>query len=599
MLGRIFATLSVVLLIGAWSPASALPALRLVVPPELQQNNGEPQPVWVATGTDGPADLFFEAVNDGDGSFALSVSGGNAAWLLPEVTGTAPCTFDGGRTCTVIAVRFSAAGLAIGAYDGMVEVRDPTAVDSPQRVSVRIYVGTNVPDSVTLYVPQVEGATDSFQFQTAGGPSPTVATTSAGSFLSVASSGLGSIRTVHSHQAIGTYREGLALGANTGSFTISNSSFGPDNRTVPVTLNVTDGPIADPGVDQVNFFTSEGLVEEHGGLLRTIVVSNRGNGDLVVSSVDVATDSGGDWLSVENTSPGVYLARANGDGLTAGLYTGTLSINSNAPNTPYVLTATFVVYPAGAPDVNFRGAVNGASFSGTQPLGPGGIGTVFGVFLSNTTNTATTLPLPTEMSGVKVLVNGTPVPLFFTSYGQINFQVPFESSTGGATIQVMRDALMSSPISASVDVRSPGIFRIGVGEYGIVTNFTQGNYPYPPEVGAALGVPAAPANGGDFLVIWCTGLSSVTPGVATGAAASGSPLSFADSIPEVTLGIPGFGPRVTPSFVGLAPGFVALFQVNFELPPGMNQSMGSNLRTPITLQFGDSRRSNTVHIAVQ
>ena len=87
MLGRIFATLSVVLLIGVWSPAFALPALRLVVPVELQQNNGDPQPVWIDAGTDGPVNLFFEAVNDGDGTFALSVSGGKAAWLLPEVTG--------------------------------------------------------------------------------------------------------------------------------------------------------------------------------------------------------------------------------------------------------------------------------------------------------------------------------------------------------------------------------------------------------------------------------------------------------------------------------------------------------------------------------
>jgi uncharacterized protein (TIGR03437 family) len=598
MLGRTFATLSVVLLIGVWSPVFALPALRLVVPPELQQNNGAPQPVWIDAGTDGPANLFFEAINDGDGAFALSVSGGNAAWLLPEALhGIGPCTFDGGQTCTVIAVRFSTAGLAVGAYDGEVEVRDPTAVDSPQRVGIRIYVGTNVPDAVEFFVPQVEGATDNLRFQTAGDEIlvPTVMTTSAGPFLSVSSSGLGSVRTVHSHQVVGTYREGLALGANEGSFTISNSSFGPDNRTVPVTLNVTDGPIADPSVDQVDFFTSEGLAEEHGGLLRTIVVSNRGSGDLVVSSVDVATDSGGDWLSVENVSPGVYLARASGAGLAAGLYTGTLSVISNAPNTPCVLAVTFVIFPAGAPDVNFRGAVNGASFSATQPLGPGGIGTVFGLFLSSTTASATTLPLPTEMSGVKVLVNGTPAPLFFTSYGQINFQVPFESALGGATIQVMRDALMSSPMSASIDVRSPGIFRIGIGEYGIVTNFSQGNFPYPPEVGAALGVPAAPANGGDFLVIWCTGLGSVTPGVATGAAASGSPLSIADSIPDVTLGNAVFGPRITPAFVGLAPGFVALFQVNFELPLDMSTS----LRTPITLHFGDSRRSNTVHIAVQ
>ena len=118
------------------------------------------QPVWITPGTDGPGDLFIEAVNEGDGALALAVSGGPSPWLVPEVTGMAPCTFDGGRTCTVIAVRFAAAGLVEGTYEGQVEVQDPAAIDAPQRVRVRIYVGTNVPARVDLYVPNVSGATD-------------------------------------------------------------------------------------------------------------------------------------------------------------------------------------------------------------------------------------------------------------------------------------------------------------------------------------------------------------------------------------------------------------------------------------------------------
>ena len=547
-------------------------------------------------GTNGPGNLFIEAINDGDGAFALTVSGGNAAWLIPALTGTAPCTFDAGRTCTVIAVTFAAAGLAPGAYEGAVEVRDPTAIDSPQQVLIRIHVGTDVPDAVQLYVPPTLGANDRVVFETAGGPAPTVATTSAGTFLSVVSSGLGSVRMVHHHQVIGTYREALPVGASEGSFTISKSSFGPDNRMTPVTLNVTNDPIADAGIDRIQFFTSEGVAEQHGGVVRTIVVGNRGNGDLVVDGFDVATDSGGDWLSVENLGGNAFIARADNSGLGAGLYSGTLSMNSNAVNGPCVITVTLLILPGGPPDLNFRGAVNAASFSGTQPLGPGAIGTVFGIFLSATTSSAEVLPLPTNMSGVKIIVNGIEAPLFFTSYSQINFQVPWEIAPGPITIQVMRDAVMSSPISATVDVRSPGIFRIGVGEYGIITNFTQGNFPYPPEVGAALGVPAAPAQGGDFLVIWCTGLSSVTPAVATGEAARAAPfLSLADATPLVTLGIGPFVNPITPSFVGMTPGFVGLFQVNVELPP----RVGTNLHTPVALQFSDGRRSNVVEIAVQ
>jgi uncharacterized protein (TIGR03437 family) len=46
----------------------------------------------------------------------------------------------------------------------------------------------------------------------------------------------------------------------------------------------------------------------------------------------------------------------------------------------------------------------------------------------------------------------------------------------------------------------------------------------------------------------------------------------------------------------MAPGFVGLFQVNVQLPA----NVGTNMRTPIALQFsGSGGRSNTVEIAVQ
>ena len=574
-------------IVFGWQPALADPILRLVIPPALQQETtGEVQPVWITPGTDGPGDLFFEAVNDGDGALAPTVNGGPSPWLVPEVTGTAPCTFDGGRTCHVVAVRFAAAGLAPGTFD------------APQRVSIRIYVGTNVPDRVDLFVPNVEGTTDTFEFQTAGGPSPTVTTTSAGSFLSVSSSGLGSVQDLHIHQVIGTFRPGVAVGANDGSFTIGGSSFGPDNRAVPVTLTVTEGPIADLGIDQLDFFTAAGVAEEHGGVVRNLVVSNRGGGDLVVDSVDVETDTGGDWLSVEDLGGNVYRAKATVGELAAGIYTGNLRFNTNAANAPCVLLVVFIVRPAGAPEANFRGAVNGARFSAVQPLGPGAIGAVFGVHLASATASADATPLPTNLAGVKLLINGIEAPLFFVSFGQVNFQVPFEIGLGQATIRIMRDDAMGNPITAAIDVRSPGIFLWpGLGSYGIVTNFSQGqNCPLPPEVPCPIGPGlSAPARPGDAIVIWATGLGSVTPAVASGAAAPFDPLSVSDAIPDVLVGFGIFGLPVRPFFAGLAPGFVGLFQINLFLPV----QLATNDRTPVTLEFSDGRRSNTVEIAIE
>ena len=179
-MGRITTSLCLGLFLFGWQPAGAVPLLRLVVPLTLQQANGDIQPVWITPGTDGPGDLFLEAVNDGDGALAPTVNGGLSPWLLPEITGTAPCTFDPGRTCTVIAVRFAAAGLPEGTYDGRVEVRDPGAQDAPQRVPIRSYVGPNVPERVDLFVRAADGATDTREFQTAGGPSPVITTVSAG-----------------------------------------------------------------------------------------------------------------------------------------------------------------------------------------------------------------------------------------------------------------------------------------------------------------------------------------------------------------------------------------------------------------------------------
>src|ERR1700693_977526 len=73
------------------------------------------------------------------------------------------------------------------------------------------------------------------------------------------------------------------------------------------------------------------------------------------------------------------------------------------------------------PQITSAGGVNAASYA--QTISPGSIVSIFGTNLANSIATASGIPLPTELGGSSVTVNGTKAPLFFVSPNQINFQV--------------------------------------------------------------------------------------------------------------------------------------------------------------------------------
>ena len=102
---------------------------------------------------------------------------------------------------------------------------------------------------------------------------------------------------------------------------------------------------------------------------------------------------------------------------------------------------------------------------------------------------------------------------------------------------------------------------------------------------------ANPARAGSTVVqIYCTGLGAVTNQPATGAAASGSPLSWTTTVPAVTIG----GAPATVQFYGLAPGYAGLYQVNAQVPAA--SAKGNAVQ--VTISIGGIT-SNAVTIAVQ
>ena len=113
---------------------------------------------------------------------------------------------------------------------------------------------------------------------------------------------------------------------------------------------------------------------------------------------------------------------------------------------------------------------------------------------------------------------------------------------------------------------------------------------------SAPGFSSAPARPGDVLAIFATGLGAVAPPVGTGEATPlPPPLLEALDVPLVNFGRVVLGPFAFPSFVGLTPSLVGLFQVNVTVPDGAP----TNPRTAVTLDYSDGRRSNTVEIAVE
>ena len=244
---------------------------------------------------------------------------------------------------------------------------------------------------------------------------------------------------------------------------------------------------------------------------------------------------------------------------------------------------------AQTPAVNEGGLVNGASFA-SGPVAAGSIISIFGANLATGTEAAQELPLPANLRGTQVLVNGMAAPLFFVSPEQINAQLPWEVIGAGILrVQVVVQDAQSTIIEIEEEEHTPGLFATnqgGDGQGAILISLSGG------AVAAKTGtLPGSRAvKRGEFIEIFCTGLGLVTNQPPSGAPASGDPLSETIAVPTVTIG----GIEAERSFSGLAPGFAGLYQVNAQIP--MTAPIGDSVA--VVLSIGEAN-SNTVAIAVE
>jgi uncharacterized protein (TIGR03437 family) len=535
----------------------AAPMLRLV--------NSAVVPVPLAAGASGGTQIV-EAYNAGDGSLSLSVSP-SVSWIAPSVGPSRACTTTtASATCIPLQLVLNTSALAAGVYTGAVTVSAANAVDAPQTITVTVRIG-----GLTVYV--APGSSSDVSVSTNSPLTGRPSTQDGGGWLNLVLDGTGSFRFTYPYRIHVAPPAGMAQGTYTGSLVTSGSSFAPDNQTIPVIMHVTTQPIAQASPAQV----TERLAQGAQPLAMQISLVNPGLGNLSIGTVTSTTTDGGKWLTASANSAGWAAITLDPGTLAPGFYTGSVSIASNAVNGAVTAPVSFQVVAKGPPLANYMGVVDNAIFGSGDAVARGDIVDVFGEqFLFANIAFSPGVPLLTEISQSEVSVNGLDAPMYFSSYGQIAFQVPMETALGTAQVQVERDGLAGNIISVQVVDRAPRILVI-VNPDGSLPNS------------------AHPAKVGDTLVIYSIGLGPTSPPAVTGAPAPGAePLARLTTMPQVQFGSGIFGTaEVTPDFAGLSPGSVGLYQVNAVIPQGVPSGLLN-----VALVFPDSV-SNTVQIAVR
>jgi uncharacterized protein (TIGR03437 family) len=160
------------------------------------------------------------------------------------------------------------------------------------------------------------------------------------------------------------------------------------------------------------------------------------------------------------------------------------------------------------------------------------------------------MPLPRELAGVRVSVNGTAAPLFFVSPGQINIQLPWDTPLGTARLTV-DSAAGSFPQDFEVASRSPSLFAKADGTASALND----DY--------TVNGPDNPARINSTIFLYGTGGGAVGGGVGSGEASPGREVLLVETPVSATIGYM----EVPVLYAGLAPGFVGVNQFNLRVPP--------------------------------
>jgi uncharacterized protein (TIGR03437 family) len=287
-------------------------------------------------------------------------------------------------------------------------------------------------------------------------------------------------------------------------------------------------------VDDCASFTSTGSL-----------VASFSNGDLPISLAQQGDSRWAATWAPRNSAANVTLTvQAKSKDLTlsgSAVFSGAVAVNPSPPV------------------ISEGGVLNGASFAAQGPLAPGSFVTLFGSKLAQGQLLAPSVPLPTTLSGSRIVIAGREVPIFFTSDGQVNAIIPYGIPVNAVQqVIAQRELAISVPEPVNFAAAAPGIFSYG-DSLGIIlgVNSTTGAQTFADS--------SNPVTAGQTIVIYCTGLGEVDPPVVAG---SPTPVTQLSNTVNTVRVIIGSQPAAV-AFAGLTPGSTGLYQVNAVVPSGV------------------------------
>jgi uncharacterized protein (TIGR03437 family) len=179
-----------------------------------------------------------------------------------------------------------------------------------------------------------------------------------------------------------------------------------------------------------------------------------------------------------------------------------------------------------------------------------------------------------------VFVDNSPVVVLYASSSQVNFILPSNVTDSTPRIRLTRDGVTGPEVTISLVTAAPALFDDGSG-FAIATH----------ALGALL-TAAAPAQPGEIIVVYATGLGMTIPN-----AIPGQPLQIAAPIAALSslaVSLDGVAlPATSIQYAGVTPGSLGLYQINIQLP----QDVGANPTIQVTVA-GESS-AGTLQLAVQ
>jgi len=222
--------------------------------------------------------------------------------------------------------------------------------------------------------------------------------------------------------------------------------------------------------------------------------------------------------------------------------------------------------------LNPTGVVHAATYAPfTQGLSPGELLVLTGTDLApNATigaaDIAQSTTFPTKLNGVQVLIDEIPAPLYYVSATQIAAIVPYEvtqyiSIANFITVQVNNNGQLSHTITEFLNVGTPGVF----------TNPADGlGYAAAEHVDGTLVTQNSPAQPGETIAVYLTGLGQVIPPIADGTPGTSS-APYNQTTNTIYAAIDGSTTSAEGgvSYAGLAPTLTGLYQLNLTIPSGV------------------------------